>query len=102
MALTLKKFIKYFDSMTELVIMEFPNPNNKNADGIELFSGYTFDKGAKKKLKALYKQNYVLDRNEDGEAVMIFPYKNEHGANMAKAQINVKKGEKEYCQILKK
>lgn len=87
--MTLKKFIKYFDDMNELMIMEFPNDEEK---GIMLFNGYTFDKGAKKKLKKLYEQNYVLDRNEDGMAVMLFPYVNEHNAKLCKVQINVKKG----------
>lgn len=91
MGLSLKKFIKYFDDMNELNIMEFPNPDEK---GIMLFKGYTFDKGAGKKLKKLYKQGYELERNEDGMAVMLFPYVNEHGAKLCKVQINVKKGDK--------
>lgn len=88
--MTLKKFIKYFDDMNELIIMEFPNEEEK---GTVLFQGYVFDKGAKKKLKKLYEQNYILDRNEDGMAVMLFPYVNEHNAKLCRVQINVKKGE---------
>lgn len=96
--MTLKKFLKYFDDMNELYIYDWnkvegiPWANNKTSEEIcLLFRGHVFDKGAKKKLKELYKQNYVLERNEDGMAVMLFPYKNEYGANLCKVQINVKK-----------
>lgn len=68
--------------------MEFPdNPEEGNT----LFSGYVFDKGAKKKLKKLYNEHYVLDRNTDGDAVIMFVYTNEYGVNLPLAQINVKK-----------
>lgn len=92
MGLSLKKFIKYFDNMNELSIMEFPNGDD---NGNVLFTGHAFDKGAKKKLRKLYKQGYKLDRNEDGVAVMLYPYRNEHGVSLCKVQINVKKGKTE-------
>ena len=82
--MTLKKFIKYFDDMNELSIYDW------NKSKALLFKGYTFDDGAKKKLKKLYKMGYVLERNEDGMAVMLFPYQNEHGANLCNVQINVR------------
>lgn len=88
MGLSLKKFIKYFDDMHDLNIMEFPNGED---DGVMLFEGCVFDKGARKKLKKLYEQGYELERNDDGMAVMLFPYRNNHGANMCKVQINVRK-----------
>lgn len=75
--------------MHELTIMEFPNGEEK---GTVLFKGNVFDDGAGKKLKKLYKQGYELERNEDGMAVMLFPYKNKYDANLCKVQINVKKG----------
>lgn len=87
--MTLKQFIKVFDDMNKLFIYDWNI--GKDADECLLFKGHTFDKGAKKKLKKLYKQHYVLERNEDGMAVMLFPYVNEHGANLCKVQINVKK-----------
>lgn len=65
--MTLKKFIKYFDDMNELLIYDW----NEN---ILLFNGHTFDKGAKKKFKKLYKKGYVLERNEDDMAVILLPY----------------------------
>ena len=87
--MTLKKFIKYFDDMNELSIYDW------NKSKALLFKGYTFDDGAKKKLKKLYKMGYVLERNEDGMAVILLPYQNEHGANLCNIQINVRlpKGE---------
>lgn len=87
--MTLKKFIKYFDDMNELSIYDW------NKSKALLFKGYTFDDGAKKKLKRLYKMGYVLERNEDGMAVILLPYQNEHGANLCNVQINVRlpKGE---------
>lgn len=88
--LSLKKFIKYFDDMHELMIYDF-NVTQDEEHGKLLFEGHTFDKGAKKKLKELYKQHYILDRNEDGMAVMLFPYVNKYGAKLCKVQINVKK-----------
>lgn len=87
--MTLKKFIKYFDDANELSICDWNISEDYNK--ALLFKGYTFDKGAKKKLKKLYKQHYVLERNEDGMAVMLFPYVNKHGAKLCKVQINVKK-----------
>ena len=81
--MTLKKFIKYFDDMNELFIYDW------NKSKALLFKGYTFDDGAKKKLKKLYKMGYVLERNEDGMAVILLPYQNEHGANLCNVQINV-------------
>lgn len=83
MGLSLKKFIKYFDDMNELLIYDW----NKSSE--PLFRGYTFDKGAKKKLRKLYKK-YELERNDDGMAVIVMPYVNEHGAKLARVQINVK------------
>ena len=88
MSLTLKKFIKYFDDMERLVIMEFQDCEE---NGKILFKGHTFDKGAKKKLKKLYKKGYKLDKNEDGVSVMLFPYTNKYGACLCDVQINVKK-----------
>ena len=81
--MTLKKFIKYFDDMNELSIYDW------NKSKALLFKGYTFDDGAKKKLKRLYKMGYVLERNEDGMAVILLPYQNKHGANLCNVQINV-------------
>ena len=81
--MTLKKFIKYFDDMNELSIYDW------NSSETLLFEGHTFDKGAKKKLKRLYKMGYVLERNEDGMAVILLPYRNKHGANLCDVQINV-------------
>ena len=81
--MTLKKFIKYFDDMNELLIYDW------NKSKALLFKGYTFDDGAKKKLKRLYKMGYILERNEDGMAVILLPYQNEHGANLCNVQINV-------------
>ena len=81
--MTLKKFIKYFDDMNEFLIYDW------NKSKALLFKGYTFDDGAKKKLKKLYKMGYVLERNEDGMAVILLPYQNEHGANLCNVQINV-------------
>ena len=81
--MTLKKFIKYFDDMNELSIYDW------NKSKALLFKGYTFDDGAKKKLKRLYKMGYILERNEDGMAVMLLPYQNKHGANLCNVQINV-------------
>ena len=85
--MTLKKFIKYFDDMNELSIYDW-NISDKS-DKALLFKGHTFDDGAKKKLKRLYKMGYVLERNEDGIAVMLFTYQNEYGANLCNVQINV-------------
>lgn len=85
--MTLKKFIKYFDDMNELFIYDW-NISDKS-DKALLFKGYTFDDGAEKKLKRLYKMGYVLERNEDGMAVILLPYRNEHGANLCNVQINV-------------
>ena len=87
--MTLKKFIKYFDDMHELQIYDWNI--GKDADECLLFEGYTFDKGTKKKLKKLYKEHYVLERNDDGMAVILYPYVNKHGAKLCKVQINVKK-----------
>ncbi len=87
--MTLKKFLKYFCSMCKVRIAEFPEHDD---DGNILFEGYVFDKGAKKKLKKLYKENYVLDRNEDGDAVLMNVYTTEYGAHLPLAQINVRKG----------
>ena len=88
--MTLKKFLKYFCTMCKLKIAEFPEDDD---DGNILFEGYVFDKGAKKKLKKLYKENYVLDRNSEGDAVLMYVYTNEHGVHLPVAQINVRKGE---------
>lgn len=85
--MTLKKFIKYFDDMNELFIYDW-NMSDKS-DKALLFKGYTFDDGAEKKLKRLYKMGYVLERNEDGMAVILLPYQNEYGANLCNVQINV-------------
>ncbi len=75
--------------MCKVRIAEFPVNED---DGNVLFEGYVFDKGAKKKLKKLYKKNYVLDRNSEGEAVLMSVYTTEHGAHLPLAQINVKRG----------
>jgi len=85
--MTLKKFLKYYDTMAELNIIEFDNKDK----GTKLFSGYVFDKGAKKKLKALYDQGYELDRNEDGDAVILLTHINEHGVACVRTQINVRR-----------
>lgn len=93
----LKKFIKYFDDMNDFLIYDWniaPEDDSYRAEKCLLFKGAVFDKGARKKLKKLYKQGYKLERNDDGMAVILFPYKNEHGANLVNVQINVKKSNK--------
>lgn len=93
MGLSLKKFIKYFDDMTKMHIRFFPDKDDDERC-IVLFEGNTFDDGAEKTLKQLYREGWELERNEDGNAVMIIPYKNEYNANLADAYINVKRSKR--------
>ena len=72
-----------------MVFLYYSSSYNFKSDKALLFKGYTFDDGAEKKLKRLYKMGYVLERNEDGMAVILLPYQNEHGANLCNVQINV-------------
>lgn len=95
--MTLKKFIKYFDDMHDFYIYDWnlaPEDDPDAAKKCLLFEGAVFDKGAKKKLKKLYKQGYHLERNIDGNAVLLYPYINEYGAKLVKVQINVCKRRK--------
>lgn len=89
--MTLKKFLKYFDTMCEVTIIDFTDDIDGDG-GLILFEGHTFDKGAKKKLKELYKENYVLDRDEDGDAVISFPYVNKCGVVRPCVHIHIRRG----------
>lgn len=87
--MTLKTFLKHFDKMQELHIRYFYDPESDNICE-ELFKGYTFDDGARKKLKKLFKQGWELERNSDGESVFLVPYINEHRVALIRVYINVR------------
>lgn len=85
----LKKFLKYVDPLVELEILDYTGDCG-NAAGV-LFRGYVFDKDAKKTLEDLYKKGYELYKSNSkcASAIDVFPYKNEHNANLAVLSVAV-------------